>query len=92
MTPLAVTKRVYMDMSVAGVPAGRILVGLYGQVVPRTVENFATLASGQRGFGYARSVIHRVRREVGHVMPLYASRHTAGGTFTGGQRLCGARR
>ncbi len=39
----AVTQKVFFDVSVGGVPAGRIVLGLYGDVVPKTVANFVAL-------------------------------------------------
>lgn len=40
-----VTTRVYMDLAAGGKPLGRITVGLYGDVVPRTAKNFAALGA-----------------------------------------------
>ncbi|PSN36192.1 Peptidyl-prolyl cis-trans isomerase B [Blattella germanica] len=40
-----VTDRVYFDVSIDGESAGRIIIGLFGDVVPKTVKNFKTIAS-----------------------------------------------
>lgn len=50
--PEDITKRVFFEMSVQGQPAGRILFGLYGDIVPKTTENFRALCTGEHGFGY----------------------------------------
>jgi hypothetical protein len=41
-----ITDLVYFDMSVDGVDMGRVLIGLYGDDVPQTAENFRTLTAG----------------------------------------------
>jgi peptidylprolyl isomerase len=62
-----ITQRVYFDMEINSVPAGRIVMGLYGNVVPKTVENFATLCAGNTTdpksgiqLAFAGSSLHRV--------------------------------
>ena len=47
-----VTDRVFFDVTIGDEPAGRIVIGLYGDQVPRTAHNFKSLATGERGFGY----------------------------------------
>ena len=44
-TPLAeITQKVFFDIEIAGEYVGQIVMGLYGDVVPRTVENFVTIS------------------------------------------------
>jgi peptidylprolyl isomerase len=46
-----VTQKVYFDIEIGGKKAGRITMGLFGDVVPKTVANFATLCDGSAGVG-----------------------------------------
>lgn len=38
--------KVYFDITIGGEAAGRIVIGLFGNVVPKTVKNFKTIAEG----------------------------------------------
>ena len=52
--------KVFFDVSIGGEPAGRITIGLFDKLVPKTAKNFVELCKGSMGFGYAKSRFHRV--------------------------------
>lgn len=56
-----VTDQVYFDISKENEPLGRIIIGLFGEVAPKTVENFKHIATeGIDGKTYAGTKIHRI--------------------------------
>jgi len=45
----SITHRVFLDLTIAAQPIGRVTIGLYGNAVPRTAENFRCLCTGECG-------------------------------------------
>ncbi|XP_048350365.1 E3 SUMO-protein ligase RanBP2-like isoform X2 [Sphaerodactylus townsendi] len=51
---------VYLEVSADNEPLGRITIELFSNIVPRTAENFRTLCTGEKGFGFRNSIFHRI--------------------------------
>ncbi|KAL2512436.1 Peptidyl-prolyl cis-trans isomerase CYP21-1 [Abeliophyllum distichum] len=53
-----ITHKVFLDVDIDKQRLGRITIGLYGQVVPKTVENFRALCTGEMGNNANGVVLH----------------------------------
>lgn len=48
----------FLDVGIDDDYVGKIVLGLYGDKQPKTVENFRALCSGERGVGRAGKPLH----------------------------------
>lgn len=73
-TDADVTSTVFFDIEIDGTAAGRLEMGLFGDIVPKTAKNFEELCLKPAGQGYKGSSFHRI-------IPSFMCQ---GGDFTNG--------
>ena len=76
-----VTEKVFFDIEVDGKSQGRIVFGMFGDTVPKTVKNFSTLADGSAGTGNSGKQLHFKGSKFHRIIPGFMAQ---GGDFTAG--------
>eukprot|EP01113_Clastostelium_recurvatum_P018359 TRINITY_DN2164_c0_g1_i1.p1 TRINITY_DN2164_c0_g1~~TRINITY_DN2164_c0_g1_i1.p1 ORF type:complete len:358 (-),score=110.22 TRINITY_DN2164_c0_g1_i1:8-1081(-) len=73
--------RVFFDITIGGVPSGRVVMELYNDITPKTAENFRALCTGETGKGNSGKPRHYKGSAFHRVIPRFM---VQGGDFTNG--------
>lgn len=73
--------KVFFDITIGDAPAGRIVMNLHNDVVPKTAENFRALCTGEKGTGKSGKPLHFKGSSFHRVIPGFMCQ---GGDFTRG--------
>jgi len=73
--------KVFFDIAIAGQNAGRVVMELYSDVVPKTAENFRALCTGEKGKGRSGKALHYKGSTFHRIIPEFMLQ---GGDFTRG--------
>ncbi|KAG2448566.1 hypothetical protein HYH02_006457 [Chlamydomonas schloesseri] len=85
--------RVWFDIQIGSEAAGRVVMELFADIVPKTVENFRALCTGEKGVGKSGKRLHFKGCIFHRIIPEFMCQ---GGDFTasdgtGGESIYGAK-
>lgn len=85
--------KVFFDLLIGKAKAGRVIMELYKDVVPKTAENFRCLCTGEKGIGAAGKPLHYKGSTFHRIIPNFMCQ---GGDFTrgngtGGESIYGSK-
>jgi peptidylprolyl isomerase len=88
-----VTSKVFFDIEADGKPMGRMVFGLFGDVVPKTAENFRAIATGEKGNGQSGKPLHYEGSPFHRVIPdfMLQGGDITHGTGFGGESIYGGK-
>merc|ERR1719373_695604 len=88
-----VTNKVYFDVTIGGEDAGRIVIGLFGDDVPKTAANFLSLCKGDKGMGKSGKPLHFKNSNFHRIIPNFMIQggDFTHGTGTGGESIYGSK-
>jgi peptidylprolyl isomerase len=73
--------KTFFDITIGGKPAGRLVMELYSDIVPKTAENFRALCTGEKGIGKEGHPLHYKGCKFHRIIPGFMCQ---GGDFTRG--------
>lgn len=66
-----VHNRTFFDITIDGKPKGRIVFELFNEHVPKTVQNFCALCTGEKGFGLHKKSRHYKGSKFHRIIPKF---------------------
>ena len=81
-----ITHKVFFDVKIEDEGTQRVVFGLFGDVVPKTVENFRALCTGEKGMGKSGKPLHYKNSIFHRIIPQFMIQ---GGDFTHGTGVGG---
>ncbi|KAK3183135.1 hypothetical protein Dsin_030421 [Dipteronia sinensis] len=84
--------RVFFDLNIGGHPTGRLVIELFADSTPITVENFRALCTGEKGIGKTGKPLHYKGTTFHRVIPrlMFYGGDIGQGNGTGGESIYGA--